>query len=142
MPERSVDTPRTTFIRRLRKERRAAHMTQADLARRMTEWLGSTVDKSTVTRMEKGERGISLDQAVAAAHVMNMSIEQMLDTTEEGIEARIEELQLSIASAQLALTAVRSEEQRRQGELDNLIRQLEKITNRRKVPKGLARCTS
>jgi hypothetical protein len=57
--------------------KRRDNMSQAELGRRMRE-AGYPLDKAAVLRIEKGERGISLDEALAFASVLAAVPAQML----------------------------------------------------------------
>ena len=61
-----------TFARRLRETRLARGLSQADLAQRMQE-NGVPMSKVAVLRIERSERGISLDEALAFARVLGAS---------------------------------------------------------------------
>jgi hypothetical protein len=77
MPE-NKQRPSEVFRARLRETRRARdNMSQAELGRRMRE-AGYPLDKAAVLRIEKGERGISLDEALAFASVLSAVPAQML----------------------------------------------------------------
>ena len=54
----------TAFARRLRRLRRAAHLSQRELA----ETCG--IDRSTVCNLEASRHGVSLDTAALLAHVL------------------------------------------------------------------------
>jgi transcriptional regulator with XRE-family HTH domain len=61
--------PSAVFRQRLRETRRARGLTQGDVGARMRE-AGFPMDKAGVQRVEKGERGLSLDEAFAFADVL------------------------------------------------------------------------
>ncbi len=65
------------FRQRLRETRKARGMTQGDLGGLMRE-AGYPMDKAAVQRVEKGERGISLDEALAFASVLSAVPAQLL----------------------------------------------------------------
>src|SRR5215204_2085222 len=70
--------PSEVFRARLRETRkRRDNMSQAELGRRMRQ-AGYPLDKAAVLRIEKGERGISLDEALAFASVLAAIPAQML----------------------------------------------------------------
>jgi hypothetical protein len=74
----SKKRPSDVFRARLRETRkRRDNMSQAELGRRMRE-AGYPLDKAAVLRIEKGERGISLDEALAFASVLAAVPAQML----------------------------------------------------------------
>jgi transcriptional regulator with XRE-family HTH domain len=60
------------FRQRLRETRQArGGLSQGELAARMREAGHPTIDKAAVLRIEKGTRGVSLDEALALASVLN-----------------------------------------------------------------------
>lgn len=112
------------FVRRLREERRAARMTQAALAARMTKRLdGVTIDASIVTRIERGQRGVSLDEAVAAAESVGVPLDRLLDP-EGRHDAEAAALRLAVETATRTLEAIRDQEHRQQEEVERLQSQL------------------
>lgn len=116
------------FVRRLRQERRAAQMTQAALAARMTERLdGITIDASIVTRIERGQRGVSLDEAVAAAKSVGVPLNRLLDPEGRPERGEVAALQLAIETATRALEAIRHQERRQREELERLRAQLAEV---------------
>jgi len=67
-----MPTPTEVFRERLREVRRLKRWTQSDLAAALA---GNGVDlaEPAVTRMERGSRGVSLDEAIAIAAVLGVS---------------------------------------------------------------------
>ncbi|ALN14337.1 helix-turn-helix domain-containing protein [Acidipropionibacterium acidipropionici] len=109
------------FVRRLRQERRAARMTQAVLASRMTERLdGVAIDASIVTRIERGQRGVSLDEAVAAAESVGVPLTRLLDPEGRPEHAEVAALRLAVETAVQTLEAIRNQERRQQEEVERL----------------------
>ncbi|WP_272948536.1 helix-turn-helix domain-containing protein [Kribbella albertanoniae] len=76
--------PSDTFARRLRMERERQGLSQAELARRVTEVLGVNVDKSAVARIEQQTRAIRLDEAAAMAEVLGLPIAALLSDRSAG----------------------------------------------------------
>jgi len=69
------------FARRLRETRLARGLSQAELAQALQE-TGSPMSKAAVLRIERGERGISLDEALAFARVLAASPAHLLSPSE------------------------------------------------------------
>lgn len=63
---------------RVAKVRTAMKMTQADLARGMSERLGKEVRPLTVTRLEGGKRPIVVDELKAAAATLRVSVADLM----------------------------------------------------------------
>jgi len=61
--------PSELFAARLKETRKARGLSQTELARRMTEG-GRPMSKPALLRIEKGERKVSLDEALAFASVL------------------------------------------------------------------------
>jgi transcriptional regulator with XRE-family HTH domain len=61
--------PSEVFATRLRDTRKARGLSQTELAQRMTE-RGRPMSKAALLRIENGERGLSLDEALAFAAVL------------------------------------------------------------------------
>jgi transcriptional regulator with XRE-family HTH domain len=69
--------PSEVFATRLRETRRARDLSQAELARRMTE-VGRPMSKAALLRIENGERGLSLDEAIALTRILHAVPAQIL----------------------------------------------------------------
>lgn len=93
--------PSDLFARRLRAERERAEISQADLARRMAERLGTRVDPSAVTRIEQQTRAVRLDEAVAVAGALDLPLVMLLteDPAEEN-ERRLRQYLAELAEAE------------------------------------------
>lgn len=72
-------TPESVFVQRLREERSRLGLSQAEFADRLSARMGAPVYPSTITRIEKGERGVKLDEAVAMADVLGLPIAALID---------------------------------------------------------------
>lgn len=90
-----AETPGATFARRLREVRQAKDMTQAELARRLTDLLDVRIDGAVITKIEKGDRGVRLEEAVYSAEILDVPLESLV-TGIDPIDARIAELQRQI----------------------------------------------
>lgn len=67
------------FARRLRQERRARGLSQAELAERVSKLLGIAVDGSAVTRIEKHARAVRLQEAITIAEVLDLPLSALID---------------------------------------------------------------
>jgi transcriptional regulator with XRE-family HTH domain len=76
----------------MREERQRAGLSQAALAEQLTARLDYKVDGSSVTRIEKGERGVRLNEAVEIAEVLGVPLTALL-RDRAGIDAEIAELE-------------------------------------------------
>jgi transcriptional regulator with XRE-family HTH domain len=93
--------PGDLFARRLRLERDRLGISQAELARRIAEILGTNVDPSAVTRIEQQVRAVRLDEAVAAAQALDVPL--MVLVSEDGEaenEAQLQQYLAELAAAQ------------------------------------------
>ncbi|XVX21484.1 helix-turn-helix domain-containing protein [Actinomycetota bacterium] len=91
-----ADSIEALYRRRLREERRAAGLTQAEFAELLSARLGVHLDATTVTRMETGPRGVRLDEAVAAAEALRLPLAALL-RDEDSIGEQIGELQRELS---------------------------------------------
>jgi len=64
-----TDTPAEVFARRMRSYRENRVWSQADLARELSQ-IGWKVDRAQVARIESGDRGIALNEAIMIAWVL------------------------------------------------------------------------
>lgn len=90
-----AETPGATFARRLREVRQARDMTQAELARRLTDLLDVRIDGAVITKIEKGDRGVRLEEAVYSAEILDVPLESLVAGIDP-IDARIAGLQRQI----------------------------------------------
>lgn len=65
------------FARRMRQVREAAKMSQTRLAELLAE-RGIKIDPTSITRIEKGARGVRLEEAVAIAEALGVPLEELL----------------------------------------------------------------
>lgn len=122
--------PSDVFAKRLRQERERRRMSQAQLADGIADLLGTNIDPTAVTRIEKQERAVRLDEAVAAAEALGLPLSALLgDDLVHANEYRIQVALLELGTAQR-----RWEEQRQ--ETLRLMRIIETLTgeNSRGMP--------
>lgn len=100
--------PSDIFARRLRQERERRKMSQAQLADGIANLLGTNIDPTAVTRIEKQERAVRLDEAVAAAEALGLPLSALLG--EELLTAN--EYRIQVALLELGTAQQRWEEQR------------------------------
>jgi transcriptional regulator with XRE-family HTH domain len=72
------------FLMRLREMRRARGWSQAELAAVMTE-AGRPMGRAALLRIENGERGLSLDEALSFAAVLHVAPAHLLSPRGDGI---------------------------------------------------------
>ncbi|MDQ0648600.1 transcriptional regulator with XRE-family HTH domain [Microbacterium natoriense] len=106
MPE----TPGEVFARRLRRQRLEAGIAQTELALRMSRLLGGSIDGSAITRIEKMDRAVRLDEAVAAARALNVPLDALINDEESG-ESRLRELREELGRQQSRADAAIAEHQ-------------------------------
>jgi transcriptional regulator with XRE-family HTH domain len=117
--------PTYVFARRLRQERERQGMTQAELARRLSELLGASLDASAVTRIEQTTRAVRLDEAVFAAQVLGVPLIALLaENAGHQNEAAIQE---HLA----ALTAARTRWEQANEEVTRLAQIVEQLLGER-----------
>ncbi|GAA4525616.1 hypothetical protein GCM10023160_18800 [Brachybacterium paraconglomeratum] len=91
MPE----TPKAMFARRLREERKAAGLTQVGVGELISRRLGVTIDGTAVTRIERGERSVKLEEAVAAAQALGVPLAALVSDEAPEV-ARLSELKAAL----------------------------------------------
>lgn len=96
------NTPGARFARRLREERERAGLSQADLAGRLSEGLDDAIYHSAVARMESGKRSVKIDEAVAIADVLKVSLAALLEDRDT-VDDRIDELRDELIQAREAV---------------------------------------
>lgn len=127
-----------TFRRRLREERERAGVSQMELARLMTERLSARIDSTTITRMEKGERTVRLDEAVVAAEVLEVPLSELLSAQGTSLLARIDDLRFSLQGAQAALDSALAEVEQRRDKVEELTVELEELEGQERAQEKAA----
>lgn len=79
MPE----SPRITFARRVREQRRTNGLTQTDLAQRLSEIMDVPVSATAITKIETGGRDVRLDEAVFLARALEVPLTFLVPEGEE-----------------------------------------------------------
>lgn len=123
----------TTFARRLRENREAAGLSQTELARRLTDRLGTAVPSTAVTKMENDTRSVKIDEAVAIAEVLRVPLLRMLGDDEDDRDAEIRHAQYDVDNAEVLLRAAQEELGRREAELERANARLEELLHREKL---------
>lgn len=123
----------TTFARRLRENREAAGLSQTELARRLTDRLGTAVPSTAVTKMENDTRSVKIDEAVAIAEVLRVPLLRMLGDDEDDRDAEIRHAQYDVDNAEVLLRAAQEELGRREAELERANARLEELLRREKL---------
>ena len=98
--------PSDVFAQRVRHERTRQKLSQAALASRVSALLGSNLDPTTVTRIEKNERVVRLDEAVAIAQALDVPLSLLvyadpISLNEEAIAAQRREM-LDLSRSELS----------------------------------------
>lgn len=83
-----MPSPSETVAARVKELRKRHRWTQADLAGHLAH-LGYPVDPTVITRLERGERGVSLDDALAIAYALGVSPLYLVFPVTEGAEIEI-----------------------------------------------------
>lgn len=108
--------PGQTFARRLREERGRVGLSQAALADRLAEVLNQKIDASAITRIEKYERAVRLDEAVVIAELLDVPLEAMLHDRER-VDDQIAELRRDLSLAQWRANQAEEELQQAQDQM-------------------------
>lgn len=119
--------PGDIFARRLRQERENAGITQAELARKISERLGITIGNSAITRIEKQERAVKLDEAVILAEAIGMPLCALL-TEEPDCE-----LDYRIQQYLIELTGVEAAWEKNRNDVQRLTRIIQTLTTEREI---------
>lgn len=127
------DAPSQVFAQRLREERARTGVSQTELATRISDRLGFTVDPTAITRIEKGERSVKLDEAVAIAEVLGVDLPALLVSTSE-IERVLQEQRAALASAQARFEEARDEVSRLALVVRHLEEQRENVSPNAAIP--------
>jgi transcriptional regulator with XRE-family HTH domain len=82
--EEDQKSPSEVFASRLREIRKARDLSQTELARRMTEE-GRPMNKAALLRIENGQRGLSLDEALALAELLKVAPAHLLSPPDDAM---------------------------------------------------------
>jgi transcriptional regulator with XRE-family HTH domain len=74
--------PSEVFAARLRETRQARGLSQSELARQMTDQ-GRPLSKAALLRIENGQRGLSLDEAMAISAILRVAPALMLSPADD-----------------------------------------------------------
>lgn len=102
------ERPDEIFARRLREVRTSRRVSQNELARQLAKRLGTKINGATITKIEKGDRGVRLEEAVYAAEILDVPLDSLV-TGIHPIDARIAELQAQIEEQENRAKAAISE---------------------------------
>ncbi|MFP3397351.1 helix-turn-helix domain-containing protein [Brevibacterium sp. H602] len=117
-------SPTDTFARRLREERARADVSQTALAKRISEILGYSVDGTAVTRIERSQRAVRLDEAVAAAEALDVPLMTLLTAT-SSVDRRIRALRRDLELQEQRAKAAESEFQQAQSAMAHIQKEIE-----------------
>ncbi|GAA1350963.1 hypothetical protein GCM10009636_10710 [Arthrobacter koreensis] len=118
--------PGQTFARRLREERGRVGLSQAALADRLAEVLNQKIDASAITRIEKYERAVRLDEAVVIAELLDVPLEAMLHDR-ESVDDQIAELRRDLSLAQWRASQAEEELQQAQDQMSWIRRSIAEL---------------
>lgn len=80
MPKRkeNIGTIDKVVGRNIRAKRLEARLSQADLGNEVGGWLGISLPKQVVSKIERGERGLDVEELLAVAHVLKWPAADLL----------------------------------------------------------------
>lgn len=93
------ETPEQIFAARLREQRRASGLTQAELARRVSEYLPAPMGSTAITKIEGGSRPVTLNEAVYVAIVLQVSLTDLV-VDRDPREVKLDELRQELERGQ------------------------------------------
>lgn len=115
----STHGPAARLVRSLRARRLAKNLTQSALAREMSN-MGFPWHPTTVARLESAERDLSLDEAVALAGLLGVSLVDLIRSEPRPLRERIEAVQEQLAQATVELAQAREMQQRVSAEVERV----------------------
>lgn len=121
-----TETPRSMFSRRLREHRRAAGLTQAGLADLISERIDATLDGTAITRIERGERGVKLEEAVAAAQALRIPLAALV-SDEPAEDARLRELHTALERERGRMAAAEEEMRQATAAMVHIEQEMERL---------------
>jgi transcriptional regulator with XRE-family HTH domain len=99
------------FAKRLRDERVRAGFSQTELAKRLTELVGYTVDGSSITRIEKEKRGVRLVEAIEIAEVLGLQLHELVEDRDD-VDGKLDGLRQDLFMAKYEADAIEDNLQR------------------------------
>lgn len=127
-----------TFARRLRAERELAGVSQTELASRVSVALGVTFYSTAVTKIEKRDREVKLEEAVALAHALNLPLVALI-TEPDAVQVELDRARDDLLDTEATLTRTRRNIEQWQADAERLrerIAELEALRDRRRGPGG------
>lgn len=100
-----------TFARRARQERLHAGLSQSALADLVTEAIGRAVDHSAIAKIEKHQRRVSLDEALAITEALDVPLDFLL-RDRDAVDEEIGELRQALAQEEYNAAQARDEAER------------------------------
>ncbi|WP_067247009.1 helix-turn-helix domain-containing protein [Microbacterium resistens] len=123
-----MPTPSEIFVSNVRAARRGAALSQAELADMVTPLVGRTIDSSAVTRIERGDRAVRLDEAVAIAEVLEIPLAVLIGSID--VELELYRAELELEDAELRLRQAREEVKRREQKVMEAKERVTELHNR------------
>lgn len=127
--------PGDTFAVRLRQERERQGVSQTELARRISERLDHKIEPSAISRIEQSMRAVRLDEAVAAAEVLRVSLVDLTYKDTQGhYDKHIRQALEQLATAEHQWEIYRTEVTRLRRVVHHLVEEQKKLTARPRTP--------
>lgn len=121
-----MPTPSEIFTRRLRDLRRAAGISQSELADLVSQELSYVIYTSGMTRLERGERAVRLDEAVAIAAALGVPLGELL-TSRGDVSAQRQQLERDLQLAEWQASQAEAQVEEARAGADAIRRQIQEL---------------
>jgi transcriptional regulator with XRE-family HTH domain len=95
-------SPEAVFAGRVRERRDFLGMSQAELARGLG-MLGVTLDATAITRLEKGDKRVRLDEAVAICLILGLDLQEVIAPHPGDLTEQLDRADIAEANAEYAV---------------------------------------
>lgn len=111
MQQPGDERPEVVFARRMREVRESKGRSQSAVAMHLMLVMGVRLDATAITRMEKGTRGIGLDEAVGIADALGTTVTDLLRPAAIPFEEQLESVRREGRDAHMRWAAALAEYQ-------------------------------
>lgn len=100
--QRIAPTPEQTFAARVKERREFLRMSQTQLAQHLRDYQGLDLDGTAITRLERGDRRVRLDEAVAIVTVLGMDLYEAIAPHPGDLDEQLERARAAVFNASYA----------------------------------------
>lgn len=112
--------PEQVFARKVQEKRKASGWSQAELAANLHLMQGLDLDATAITRIERGDRRVRLNEVVAFCSVLGLDLDEVIAPHPGNLDDQIYRAQVGVRNAIVAETYWRGELKARRARLERM----------------------